>query len=80
MMLTALVTLGVWFWVRGYTEERPGLYPLFFVSAGLATLAKGPVGLLPPLLSILAFLALTREPRRSSSGCGSAAACCSGPR
>jgi 4-amino-4-deoxy-L-arabinose transferase-like glycosyltransferase len=61
MLLTCLVTLGVWFWVRGFTEERPGLYPLFFAAAGLATLAKGPVGLLPPLLSILAFLALTRN-------------------
>ena len=61
MLLTALVTLGVWFWVRGYTEGRPGFYPLFFLCAGAATLAKGPVGLLPPLLSILAFLALTRN-------------------
>jgi 4-amino-4-deoxy-L-arabinose transferase-like glycosyltransferase len=61
MLLTFLVTLGVWFWVRGYTEERPGLYPLFFASAGLATLAKGPVGLLPPLLSIVAFLLITRD-------------------
>ncbi|HJX30114.1 MAG TPA: glycosyltransferase family 39 protein [Thermoanaerobaculia bacterium] len=61
MLLTALVTLGVWFWVRGYTERRPELYPLFFVCAGAATLAKGPVGLLPPLLSILAFLAVTRN-------------------
>jgi 4-amino-4-deoxy-L-arabinose transferase-like glycosyltransferase len=61
MLLTGLVTLGVWFWVRGYTERRPGLYSFFFLSAGLATLAKGPVGLLPPLLSILAFLAVTRD-------------------
>ncbi|HYO16960.1 MAG TPA: glycosyltransferase family 39 protein [Thermoanaerobaculia bacterium] len=61
MLLTCLVTLAVWFWTRGLTEDRPKLYPLFFVSAGLATLAKGPVGLLPPLLSILAFLALTRN-------------------
>jgi 4-amino-4-deoxy-L-arabinose transferase-like glycosyltransferase len=61
MLLTALVTLGVWFWVRGYTEKRPGFYPLFFVCAGLATLAKGPVGLLPPLFSIVAFLCLTRD-------------------
>lgn len=61
MMLTALVTLGVWFWVRGYTEERPRLYLLFYLSAGLATLAKGPVGLLPPLLSMIAFLAFTRN-------------------
>src|SRR6185295_7164172 len=61
MLLTALVALGVWFWVRGYTEGRPRLYLLFFAAAGLATLAKGPVGLLPPLLSILAFLGITRN-------------------
>ena len=73
MLLTALVTLGVWFWVRGYTENRPGLYPLFFLCAGLATLAKGPVGLLPPLLSILAFLTVTRngaEAKRLRLGLG----------
>lgn len=61
MLLTFLVTLGVWFWVRAYTEGKPGLYPLFFVSTGLATLAKGPAGFLPPLLAILAFLAYTRD-------------------
>jgi 4-amino-4-deoxy-L-arabinose transferase-like glycosyltransferase len=61
MMLTALVTLGVWFWVRAWTEERPRLHLLFFLCAGLATLAKGPVGLLPPLLSMVAFLLLTRN-------------------
>lgn len=61
MLLGFFVTLAVWFWVRGTTEHRPGLYPLFFLSAGVATLAKGPVGLLPPLLSILAFLAVTRD-------------------
>ncbi len=61
MLLTALVALGVWFWVRGSTENRPNLYLLFYLSAGLATLAKGPVGLLPPLLAILAFLAATRN-------------------
>lgn len=61
MLLTFLVTLAVWFWVRGWTEGRPRLYYLFFAAAGLATLAKGPVGLLPPLLSILVFLAWTRQ-------------------
>jgi 4-amino-4-deoxy-L-arabinose transferase-like glycosyltransferase len=73
MLLTALVTLGVWFWVRGYTENRPRLYLLFFLCAGLATLAKGPVGLLPPLLSILAFLAVTKngaEAKRLHLGLG----------
>jgi 4-amino-4-deoxy-L-arabinose transferase-like glycosyltransferase len=61
MLLTALVALAMWFWVRGFTEGRPGFYRLFFAAAGLATLAKGPVGLLPPLLSLLAFLAITRN-------------------
>jgi 4-amino-4-deoxy-L-arabinose transferase-like glycosyltransferase len=61
MFLTALVTLGVWLWVRGYTEKRPGFYWGFFLAAGLATMAKGPVGLLPPLLAILAFLWITGD-------------------
>lgn len=61
MLLTFLVALAVWFWVRGYTEGRPGLYPLFFAATGLATLAKGPAGLLPPLLAIVAFLLITRD-------------------
>ncbi len=61
MLLTALVAAAVWFWVRSWTEERPSLALLFFFFTGLATLAKGPVGLLPPLLGILAFLALRRD-------------------
>ncbi len=73
MLLTGLVAAGVWFWVRAYTEERPRLYPLFFLFAGLATLAKGPVGLLPPLLATVAFLLVVREPgelRRMRIGLG----------
>jgi len=42
MLLTGLVTLGVWFWVRGYTERRPGLYYFFFLS-GLSALAAAQV-------------------------------------
>ncbi|HRC84997.1 MAG TPA: glycosyltransferase family 39 protein [Thermoanaerobaculia bacterium] len=61
MLLLSLVTLAVWFWVRGETEQKPLFLRLFFVAAGLATLAKGPVGLLPPLLAILAFAALERD-------------------
>ncbi|HZI64205.1 MAG TPA: glycosyltransferase family 39 protein, partial [Thermoanaerobaculia bacterium] len=61
MLLTALVAAAVWFWVRSWTEERPNLALLFFLFAGLATLAKGPVGLLPPLLGILALLAVERD-------------------
>lgn len=61
MLLTALVAAAVWFWVRGYTEGRPRLHALFFLFAGLATLAKGPAGLLPPLLSIVVYLLVVRE-------------------
>jgi 4-amino-4-deoxy-L-arabinose transferase-like glycosyltransferase len=61
MLLAALVAAAVWCWVRGHTEDRPNLYPLFFLFTGLATLAKGPVGLLPPLLAVTAYHALGRE-------------------
>lgn len=55
MLLIALVTGAMYCFVRGWLEERPGWFRLFFVMAGLATLAKGPVGLLPPLLALLVF-------------------------
>ena len=64
MLLLCLVTLAMYFFVRGWLEHRPGFYRLFFVAAGLGTLAKGPVGLLPPLLAIVAFAVLTRERSR----------------
>ena len=59
MLLVALVTAAMACFVRGLTEERPGFYRLFFVCAGLATLAKGPVGLLPPLLAVVAWALAT---------------------
>jgi 4-amino-4-deoxy-L-arabinose transferase-like glycosyltransferase len=56
MLLTCLVALQVWWFLRGYTEARPRLYWLMYVAGGLAILAKGPAGLLPPLLAIVVFL------------------------
>jgi 4-amino-4-deoxy-L-arabinose transferase-like glycosyltransferase len=64
MLLGSLVALAVWFWVRAWTEERPTLMLGFFASAGLATIAKGPVGLLPPLFGILLFLVATKRARQ----------------
>ncbi|HXU32877.1 MAG TPA: glycosyltransferase family 39 protein [Thermoanaerobaculia bacterium] len=64
MLLGSLVALAVWFWVRAWTEERPALMLGFFASAGLATIAKGPVGLLPPLFGILLFLIATKRARQ----------------
>lgn len=59
MLLSFLVALSAWCWLRGYQDSRPSGYRLFFLVAGLATLAKGPVGLLPFLLSALVFLWLS---------------------
>lgn len=56
MLLASLVVGSVYFWASAYVEKKPGRYWLYFVFAGLATMAKGPVGLLPPLLSIVIFL------------------------
>ncbi|HEV8630909.1 MAG TPA: glycosyltransferase family 39 protein [Thermoanaerobaculia bacterium] len=56
MLLTFLVALQLWWFARGYTEGRPRLYWLMYLAGGLAVLAKGPAGLLPPLLAIVAFL------------------------
>lgn len=64
MLLLAFVTLAMYFFVRGWVERRPGFYRLFFLAAGFGTLAKGPVALLPPLLSIVAFAFAVGERQR----------------
>jgi len=56
MLLAFLVALSAWCWLHGYQESGVRSYRLFFLVAGLATLTKGPVGLLPFLLSALVFL------------------------
>jgi 4-amino-4-deoxy-L-arabinose transferase-like glycosyltransferase len=61
MLLTFVVTLAMYCWLRGWLERRAGMFRLFFVACGLAVLAKGPAGLLPPLLSVLVFLVLVRD-------------------
>jgi len=64
MLLMSLVTLAMYFFVRGWLDHRSGFFRLFFVAAGLGTLAKGPVGLLPALLSVVVFAWMTRESSR----------------
>jgi 4-amino-4-deoxy-L-arabinose transferase-like glycosyltransferase len=61
MVLTFFVAGAMWCFARGFLEKRAGFYRAFFAVAGLATLAKGPVGLLPPLLAILVFLLVRRD-------------------
>ena len=67
MTLTLLELLAILFWARarfrtgddGPSPSRASL--LFFACAGLATLTKGPVGLIVPLLAVIAFLAFERD-------------------
>ncbi len=60
MTLTLFVTAAmVCYWLReAGSEQRKLLDILFFAAMGLATLTKGPVGFLLPLLSIAAYEAL----------------------
>lgn len=51
MLLAFWVVLALYLWARGRGTGKPAWG--FWVVTGLATLTKGPVGLLPPLLVIL---------------------------
>lgn len=55
MLLIALVAWAFWCWTRAEREGRPGWALLGFALAGLGTVAKGPVSLLPILLGWLVF-------------------------
>ena len=75
MTLTFLITLSMLaFWVDSTSNfERPWLEILMFAAWGVAIIFKGPVGLLLPLLSILAYQALAgriRELKRLRWGRG----------
>jgi 4-amino-4-deoxy-L-arabinose transferase-like glycosyltransferase len=59
MLLTLLVAASMACFLHAFLSQRRGFYWLYFALAGLATLAKGPVGFLPPLLSIVVFLLLS---------------------
>ncbi len=63
MVLTFFLTLAGFSFFRLWQERatEPRTLYLFYASVGLATLAKGPLGILLPGLTIVAFLAVTRE-------------------
>ncbi len=63
MLLTLLVTLALTgFWHGEGPAARPlGADILLFAAMGLATLTKGPVGFLLPLLVIFSYMALRRR-------------------
>lgn len=70
MTLTSLELLAILFWARGrsWAADDPPVRPSghlanlpFFACLGLATLAKGPVGLIVPLLAVVTHLAFERD-------------------
>jgi 4-amino-4-deoxy-L-arabinose transferase-like glycosyltransferase len=64
MLLTMLFTASLAAFYKGYTERagRRGIwYLLFYALCGLSTLAKGPVGLLLPVLIIVVFFLAGRD-------------------
>lgn len=73
MLLLFLVLATASLWFRAYLDRRPGLYLAGFATAGLGTLAKGPVALLPLLLAWIVCLLLQgdrEEIRRMRLGIG----------
>jgi len=64
MLLVLLVTLAMREWVRWLETSQRAHAWAGFAAAGLATLAKGPVGLLPPLLALATFLVVSGQRER----------------
>jgi 4-amino-4-deoxy-L-arabinose transferase-like glycosyltransferase len=64
--ITLFILLSLFSFYRAYRGEKGKrlYYALFFISMGLATLAKGPVGFIIPLLTVIIYLALEGEIRR----------------
>jgi len=61
MVLIFLVALAVLIWARGMVAGTQRISLWFWAVVGLATLTKGPVGLLIPLLAICGFCVARRD-------------------
>ena len=59
-VLLAFMLLAAYCAVRGYRRKRPADYLWFFIFAGLATLTKGPIGLVLPGLVMAVFVTVRR--------------------
>ncbi len=60
VLCTTLAAYGFWLGFHGRGRDRRFLW-LFYIGMALATLAKGPVGILIPLLGVVPYLTLTRQ-------------------
>lgn len=63
IFLTTLALFSFWLGFQGQERERWWRW-ILYVAMGLATLAKGPVGFLVPLITIALFLTITKQWRR----------------
>ncbi|MEO2083417.1 MAG: glycosyltransferase family 39 protein, partial [Desulfurobacteriaceae bacterium] len=61
VVLLLFITGALIFFFEGHREKSSNFYRLAFLSAGLATLTKGPVGLVLPGLVAVVYLVLRRE-------------------
>jgi len=63
MVLTFFLTVAMFSFFRLWQERatQPRTIYLFYLSIGLATLAKGPLGIVLPVLTVLTFLYFTQE-------------------
>ncbi len=61
IVLTTFISGALMFFFLGYKEKKKSYYNLAFLLSGLATLTKGPVGLVLPGLIAVIFLILHRS-------------------
>ncbi len=61
MVFTSLLVVSLWGFYLWFVERRAKWLYLFAVAAGLAALAKGPVGIVIEMLAIAGFLLVTRN-------------------
>lgn len=63
IVLLAMITLSLWMFYKWYASERKSTLwlMLFYASAGLATLTKGPIGLLMPAMIAVTYLLVNKD-------------------
>ena len=61
MVFTSLIVVSMWGFYLWVVERREKFLYLFALTAALAMLTKGPVGIIAQLLAIVAFLLVTRR-------------------
>lgn len=61
MLLTFLITTSLVSFYRWYDRGKYGYLIVFYLCLALATLAKGPVGMLLPLMVVMCFLTFRKE-------------------